>query len=61
MELELNDNRFVQLASRLEALHADDHIDIPIDIENSLPNIESIRGNFDKSIDLNKRFIETEE
>jgi hypothetical protein len=45
MELELNENRFVQLASRLEALHADDSIDIPIDIENSLPNIESIRGN----------------
>jgi hypothetical protein len=40
MELELNENRFVQLASRLEALHADDSIDIPIDIENSLPNIE---------------------
>jgi hypothetical protein len=47
MELELNDNRFVQLASRLEALHADDHIDISIDIENSLPNIESIRGNLE--------------
>jgi hypothetical protein len=61
MELELNDNRYVQLASRLEALHADDHIDIPIDIENSLPNIESIRGNYEKSIDLNKRFLETEE
>jgi hypothetical protein len=59
MELELNDNRFVQLASRLEVLHADDYIDIPIDIENSLHNIESIRGNLKKSIDLNKRFRNT--
>jgi hypothetical protein len=61
MELELNDNQFVQLASQLEALHADDYINIPIDIENSLPNIESIRGNLEKFIDLNKRSIETEE
>jgi hypothetical protein len=52
MELELNDNRIVQLASRLESLTAEDLIEIPIDIENTLSNIES---NLEKSIDLKKR------
>jgi hypothetical protein len=60
-KLELNDNHIVQLALRLEALTADIDNEIPIDNKNSLSNIESIRGNLEKSIDLNKRFIETEE
>jgi hypothetical protein len=38
MELEIYDNRFVNLASRLEALNVDDYIDIPTDIESSLPS-----------------------